>query len=116
MNLLRIARPLTAATLVLALSGAGIAAESANKGPANSAAAGKHERDAGQQREYIYGAELMTPLERERYRTRLRKAQGEGREDAERDGHRRQIRERARQQGITLEEPAGVLRSPERPR
>ena len=109
MRLVPIARPLAAAAaLMLALPCTVMAADSANSG--------RHEREHGQQREYIYGAELMTPLERERYRTRLRKAQGEGREDAERDGHRRQIRERARQQGITLEEPAGVLRSPERPR
>ena len=83
---------------------------------ADSAGSGRHDREHGQQREYIYGAELMTPLERERYRTRLRKAQPEGRKDTLRDGHRRQIRERARQQGITLAQPAGVLRIPEAPR
>ena len=92
------------AALALAGAGACVAAETTGAG------------SAGPQREYIYGAELMTPQERERYRTRLRKAQGEGREDAEREGHRRQIRERARKRGVTLEEPAGVLRRPEEPR
>ena len=109
MRLLPLERPLAvAAALMLALPCTVMAADSANSG--------RKEREHGQQHEYIYGAELMTPLERERYRTRLRKAQGEGREDTERDGHRRQIRERARQQGITLADPAGVLRIPESPR
>ena len=97
----------------LALSGpvAGMAAE-----PAGAGTPGSQDRGAGRQREYIYGAELMTPQERERYRVRLRKAQDEGREEAERDGHRRRIRERARERGVTLQEPAGVLRPPEHAR
>ena len=66
------------AAIALAGSGACVAAEAAGAG------------SAGPQREYIYGAELMTPQERERYR--------------------------ARQRGVTLEEPAGVLRRPEEPR
>lgn len=59
-------------------------------------------------REYIYGAELMTPQEREEYRQRT----GSGKTDADRlqirERHREQLRARARQRGIELSEPGGV--------
>ena len=58
------------------------------------------------QREFIYGAELMTPAERERYRERVRAA---GDADKVRTDHQRQLRERARQRGVQLSEPAGTV-------
>lgn len=61
-------------------------------------------------REYIYGAELMSPTEREQYRQRLRKAQTADAQGKVRDEHRARIRERARQRGVQLVEPAGTLK------
>jgi hypothetical protein len=60
-------------------------------------------------REYIYGAELMTPAEREAYRKRMRGARSAAERQQVGEQHRHRLRERARGQGRTLQEPAGVL-------
>jgi predicted nucleic acid-binding protein len=59
--------------------------------------------------EYIYGAELMTPQERERYRRDLRDAPSPAAESKVRERHRAQIRERARKRGVDLVEPGGTV-------
>jgi len=58
--------------------------------------------------ELIYGAELMTPTEREHFRAALG-ATGRS-EERLRSAHQRQIRERARQRGVELKEPAGIIK------
>jgi hypothetical protein len=59
--------------------------------------------------EYIYGAELMTPQERERYRRDLRDAPSPAAESKVRERHRAQLRERARKRGVELVEPGGTV-------
>jgi len=59
--------------------------------------------------ELIYGAELMTPEEREQYRQALAAA-GPGGEAKEREQHRQRMRSRAKQRGVQLEDPAGTVR------
>ncbi|MGE5795080.1 MAG: hypothetical protein ACM36B_20450 [Bacteroidota bacterium] len=61
------------------------------------------------EREYIYGAELMTSQERERYRRDLRAAPSPEAEAKVRERHRAQVRERARKRGVELVEPAGTV-------
>jgi hypothetical protein len=61
------------------------------------------------EREYVYGAELMTPQEREQYRRDLRAAPSPDAEAKVRERHRSQIRERARKRGVELVEPAGTV-------
>jgi hypothetical protein len=61
------------------------------------------------EREYIYGAELMTPKEREQYRRDVRAAPSPDAEAKVRERHRAQIRERARKRGVELVEPAGMV-------
>jgi hypothetical protein len=63
------------------------------------------------ERELIYGAELMTHAERERYRQRIGAA-APGSAEKLRDDHQRQIRERARRRGVQLVEPAGTVSRP----
>lgn len=60
-------------------------------------------------RELIYGAELMSPAEREQYRREAAAARGEAAGDRFRERHRQRIRERARERGVRLAEPAGIV-------
>ena len=62
-------------------------------------------------REYIYGAELMSEPERERYRESLRIAPTDQSAANERDAHRRRLQERARQRGVRFDD-SGVVRKP----
>lgn len=100
--------PMLVAVLVMSVTFAGGATA-----PANAADPAEKAASPGgapiTKREYIYGAELMTGRERERYRERVRGAQAGGTEQAVREEHRTQIRERARKRGVQLEEPAGVV-------
>jgi hypothetical protein len=59
--------------------------------------------------ELIYGAELMTPQEREQYRRELSVA-GRGGEAKVRERHRQRMRARAQQRGVQLEDPEGTVR------
>jgi hypothetical protein len=60
-------------------------------------------------RELIYGAELMTPQEREQYRKSMADAKDDEGRAGVRARHRERLRERARQKGVGLREPHGVL-------
>lgn len=64
-------------------------------------------------RELIYGAELMTPQEREQYRNDFSQAKPPSGQARVRAQYRERIRERARQRGVELREPDGVVQ-PER--
>ena len=57
------------------------------------------------EREIIPGSELMTSRERERYRQRMRGARTADEKAAVREGHVKQMRERARLRGLALPEP-----------
>jgi hypothetical protein len=63
-----------------------------------------------QPRELIYGSELMTDAELDKYRADLGRAGSDAERARYRERHRVQLRERARVRGIELEEPAGVVR------
>ena len=56
------------------------------------------------QREIIPGSELMTHQERERYRQRMGAARNTNEQAQVRDGHVKQMRERARLRGLALPE------------
>lgn len=60
-------------------------------------------------REYIYGAELMTPKERDAYRQGLQKAQTDEARGEYRQRHRQQLQKRAQQHGKQLDEK-GIVR------
>jgi hypothetical protein len=60
-------------------------------------------------RELIYGAELMTPEERAQYRKSIADAKEDEARTRVRAQHRERVRERARQKGVGLREPHGVL-------
>lgn len=62
------------------------------------------------QRELIYGAELMTPSERERYRQEAAKARGPDAGKQVRERHRARIQERARKQGVQLRDDGTLPR------
>ncbi|HWA39326.1 MAG TPA: hypothetical protein VG873_15825 [Burkholderiales bacterium] len=62
-----------------------------------------------QEREYIYGAELMTPEEREQYRKDAQAAKDDAARTGLRERHRTRLRERARQRGVQLREPHGIV-------
>jgi phenylacetate-coenzyme A ligase PaaK-like adenylate-forming protein len=62
-------------------------------------------------RELIYGAELMTPQEREQYRKDVAGAKAEQARAGVRAQHRTRLRERARERGVELREPDGVVRA-----
>lgn len=64
------------------------------------------------QREYIYGAELMTPAERERYRKDVAGAKGADAQDRVRGQHRERMQQRARARGVTLDDK-GVVAGPQ---
>ena len=57
------------------------------------------------QREIIPGSELMSPLERERYRERIRAAGTPEAQSQVRERHVKQMRERARLRGLALPDP-----------
>jgi len=59
--------------------------------------------------EYIYGAELMSPQERESYRRDLSRAQSEPERMQVRERQRKRLHRRARERDVTLDE-AGVVR------
>lgn len=60
-------------------------------------------------REYIYGAELMTPKERDAYRQGLQQAPTEDARGEYRQRHRQQLQKRAQQRGKQLDEK-GIVR------
>lgn len=59
---------------------------------------------AAPQRERIYGSDLMTHAERERYRARLRHAKTDEAANKVRGDHNRAMQQRARKRGVTLPE------------
>jgi len=65
---------------------------------------------AAAEREYIYGAELMTPREREAYRRDLDAAASDDARERFRERHRERLRERARERGATLDDRGIVER------
>ena len=60
-------------------------------------------------REYIYGAELMTPQERDAYRQGLQQAPTDEARGQYRHRHRQQLQKRAQQRGKQLDEK-GIVR------
>lgn len=62
------------------------------------------------ERELIFGSELMTDAELDRYRAEVSKLAAERERTQYRERHRQRLRERARARGVELEEPAGVVR------
>lgn len=60
-------------------------------------------------REYIYGAELMTPKERDAYRQGLQQAPTDDARGEYRQRHRQQLQKRAQQRGKQLDEK-GIVR------
>lgn len=60
-------------------------------------------------RELIFGAELMTPEERERYRKDLAAADERGGGQV-RERHRERLRARARERGVRLDESTGLVK------
>jgi hypothetical protein len=61
------------------------------------------------ERELIYGAELMAPEERAAYRREIERAGTKEREAQVRERHRERLRKRARDRGVELKEPQGVV-------
>ena len=55
-----------------------------------------------QEREQIYGSQLMTEQEREAYRSRMRIAETEEERERIRNEHHEQMQERAREQGMSM--------------
>lgn len=64
---------------------------------------------AAEEREYIYGAELMTPKERDAYRQGLQQAPTDEARGEYRQRHRQQLQKRAQQRGKQLDEK-GIVR------
>jgi hypothetical protein len=65
---------------------------------------------AQRKREYIYGAELMTPAERERYREEAAAAKDEQAQKGFRERHRKRLRTRAHERGVVLNEEGVVVK------
>ena len=61
------------------------------------------------EREYIYGAELMSPKERDAYRRGLKDAPGDEARGQYRQRHRERLQQRAQQRGVQLDEK-GIVR------
>lgn len=59
-------------------------------------------------REYIYGGELMSGKERDRYRAEMGAAKDEERQKRVRAQHRERMQKRARDRGVTLDEQGVV--------
>lgn len=62
-----------------------------------------------EEREYIYGAELMTPKERNAYRRSLQQAPNDEARGGYRQQHRERIQNRAKQGGKQLDDK-GIVR------
>ena len=60
-------------------------------------------------REYIYGAELMSPAERDVYRRDLKKSTSDEARAQYRERHRERLQKRAQQRGVQLNE-RGIIR------
>lgn len=60
-------------------------------------------------RELIYGAELMTPQEREQYRREFSGAKDAPAQARVRAQQRQRLQERARERGVRLRDPEGVV-------
>lgn len=65
------------------------------------------------ERELIFGSELMSDTELDRYRDEINKLNDEASRAQYRERHRQRLRERARNRGVELQEPAGILRRKE---
>ena len=65
-----------------------------------------------EEREYIYGAELMTPKERDTYRRNLQQAPNDEARGGYRQRHRERIQKRAKQRGKQLDDK-GIVRGQE---
>ena len=61
-------------------------------------------------RELIYGSQLLTHEERQQYRRDMREARDPQAQDQVRKQNRARVRERARQRGVDLRDPEGVVR------
>jgi hypothetical protein len=57
---------------------------------------------AGEQQEQVYGSQLMTPQERDEYRTRMRSAKTPEEQERIREEHHERMKERAKERGMTL--------------
>ena len=64
------------------------------------------------EREYIYGAELMTPKERDVYRANIERAGDDKARQQYRQRHRERLQKRAGERRVDLDEK-GLVRSPE---
>lgn len=69
-----------------------------------------HAADAEKPHEYIYGAELMTPAEREAYRKEMSRDTEAAKKAQTRERHRARMRLRAGQRGVDLVEPEGIVK------
>ncbi len=67
------------------------------------------------EREFIYGAELMSPKERETYRQRLKSLPDHEARGQYRQRHRERLQKRAQQRGVQFDE-RGVVQSAGRER
>ncbi len=61
------------------------------------------------EREYIYGAELMTPKERDAYRAGVGRAGNDSARGEYRQRHRERLQKRAGERGVELDEK-GIVR------
>jgi hypothetical protein len=64
------------------------------------------EKDRQRERDQIYGYELLSQQELEQYRDRMRQAKTAQERKEIQSQHQKEIQERARQAGITLQPPA----------
>ncbi len=87
-------------TLVVATAGAASAAQPVSAGRTV-------------ERELIFGSELMSDAELDRYRDEINKLNNEAARAQYRERHRQRLRERARNRSVDLQEPAGILRRKE---
>lgn len=62
------------------------------------------------ERELIFGSELMTDEELDRYRDEMARLPTNDAQVQYRERHRQRLRDRARARGQELQEPAGILR------
>lgn len=88
----RLASMLVAAACAVAVTGPVLAAEQQRE----------QVQAETQTRERIYGSELMTPQERNEYRTRMRALKTQEEREQFRKEHHEQMKERAKQRGVTL--------------
>jgi hypothetical protein len=66
--------------------------------------------DASTERELIYGSELMSAGELDRYRADMQKLPDADARERYRERHRKRQGERARRQGVELDEATGIVR------